>query len=198
MIGERLAVARKQRGFTQWDLAVAMGERYTQSMISAVERGRSSLLLDGAMNAARELGVSLDWLVGLSDDPSPPAEEASYQIVSAIGEQPTGPGYTVPTTVRESGIEVEQTRAFTVSGDSMHPTLPAGSIILVDGDRTDMRDNRIYLYRATGVLYVGRALDWPRSGWWWKSDNPDSARVKYEPSHEVLGEVRWVGQQTAS
>ena len=71
MLGYRLAAARKSKGLTQWDLAVALGDRYTQSMISTVERGRSSLLLDGAVKAAQELEVSLDWLVGLADDPTP-------------------------------------------------------------------------------------------------------------------------------
>ena len=56
---------------TQTDLAVALGERYSQSMISQVERGRSSLLLDGLVAAANELNVSADYLLGLSDDPKP-------------------------------------------------------------------------------------------------------------------------------
>ena len=43
-------------------------------MISHVESGHSSLLLDGAAEAGRKLGVSLDYLVGLTDDPTPSAE----------------------------------------------------------------------------------------------------------------------------
>ncbi|WP_425155482.1 S24 family peptidase [Candidatus Palauibacter sp.] len=42
-------------------------------MISAVERGISGLLLDGATKAAKTLNVSLDYLTGLSDDPRPAA-----------------------------------------------------------------------------------------------------------------------------
>ncbi len=74
MLGERLAAARKQAGLMQVELAVALGDRYDQTMISHVEAGRSALLLDGAVNAARELGVSLDYLTGLTDDPTPAAE----------------------------------------------------------------------------------------------------------------------------
>ena len=76
MIGERLLQLRKRAGLAQIDLAVAMGDRYSPSMISQVETGQRTLRLDGAINAARELGVSLDYLVGLSDDPRPYSEIA--------------------------------------------------------------------------------------------------------------------------
>ena len=45
-------------------------------MISAVERGRSALRLDGATKAAQTLKVSLDYLTGLTDDPTPAAQLA--------------------------------------------------------------------------------------------------------------------------
>ena len=61
----------------QVELAVALGDRYDNTMISHVEAGRSALLLDGATRAARELGVSLDYLVGLTDHPAPAAELAA-------------------------------------------------------------------------------------------------------------------------
>ena len=62
IFGQRLADARKRAGLSQVELAVALGDRYSQSVISDVERGRSGLLIDGLTNAARELGVSLDYL----------------------------------------------------------------------------------------------------------------------------------------
>ena len=42
-------------------------------MISHTEAGRSSLLFDGATKAAQELNISLDYLAGLTDDPTPSA-----------------------------------------------------------------------------------------------------------------------------
>ena len=74
MIGTRLRKARIEAGLTQVDLAVAMGDRYTSSMISQVESGLRSMRFDGAVNAASELGVSLDYLAGLTDDPTPYSE----------------------------------------------------------------------------------------------------------------------------
>ena len=76
MIGQRLRECRKRAGLLQIDLAVALGDRYDHSMISQVESGHKSLRFGGAVNAARELGVSLDYLAGLTDDPTPLAQLA--------------------------------------------------------------------------------------------------------------------------
>ena len=74
MIGDRLAESRRRKGLAQVELAVAMGDRYDQTVISAVEHNRSALRFDGLCNAAKELEVSLDYLFGLTDDPTPAAE----------------------------------------------------------------------------------------------------------------------------
>ena len=71
MLGARLAEIRKRRGLTQQDLAARMGGRYEQSFISKVEAGSRSLRLDGVIQAAEALDVSIDYLVGLADEPQP-------------------------------------------------------------------------------------------------------------------------------
>ena len=70
MNGERLKEARLAAGFGQIDVAVALGLE-SQSMISMVERGARSLTLEHTVMLAKFLGVSLDYLVGLSDDSRP-------------------------------------------------------------------------------------------------------------------------------
>ncbi len=77
MLGRRLAESRHRAGLKQVELAVALGDRYTASMISMVETGRSALLFDGATKAARELNISLDYLAGLTDHPEPAARLAA-------------------------------------------------------------------------------------------------------------------------
>ena len=77
MLGRRLAEARRRAGLKQVELAVALGNRYNQQMISHVEKGRSALLFDGATKAARELNISLDYLAGLTDTPEPAATLAA-------------------------------------------------------------------------------------------------------------------------
>ena len=71
MFGARLLESRKRVGLSQRRLAIKIGERYSGTMISHVEHGRSNLLLDGATKAAEVLNVSLDYLTGLTDDPAP-------------------------------------------------------------------------------------------------------------------------------
>ena len=53
---------------------MAVGDRYDQPMISHVEAGRKSLRFEGLVNAAKELEISTDYLVGLTDAPTPAAE----------------------------------------------------------------------------------------------------------------------------
>ena len=77
VFGERLADARKRAGLSQVGLAVALGDRYDQTMISHVEGNRRVLRADGLTNAARELLVSTDYLLGLTDNPTPAARLAA-------------------------------------------------------------------------------------------------------------------------
>ena len=70
MNSEHFKRAREAAGLGQIEVAVAL-ERESGSMISMVERGVRSLSLDHAVMAARLLGVSVDYLVGLCDDPRP-------------------------------------------------------------------------------------------------------------------------------
>ena len=77
MFGERLAAAREKAGLSQFQLALKLGDRYDRSMIGHVEHNRSELLVDGLTEAARVLEVSADYLLGLTDDPTPSAELAT-------------------------------------------------------------------------------------------------------------------------
>ena len=82
MLGQRIAQARKNAGLGQVELAVALGDRYDHSVISRVESGKSGLRLDGLAKAARELGVSTDYLLGLTDDPTPAVDRNGDRAAS--------------------------------------------------------------------------------------------------------------------
>ena len=141
MIGERLAKARKAAGMAQVELAVALGGRYDNTMISHVEHGRSSLLLDGAVRAAKELGVSLDYLTGLTDDPTPAAERSGTHAVlthdsSSSGLQEYSPVAThaIAETRSDAGaedtavrpIQVLEVMAAAGSGAQVYDETPVG------------------------------------------------------------------------
>ena len=67
----RLRQLREDRGLTQ--SAVADDLNCDQSLYSKYERGERSLPLDLAVKLAQVYGVSLDYLVGLTEDPAPKA-----------------------------------------------------------------------------------------------------------------------------
>ena len=82
LLAQRLADSRLRAGLTQEQLATALGPRYSQEMISHVERGRSAMLLDGVVRAARVLNTSLDYLVGITDEPLPLGRTARAGITA--------------------------------------------------------------------------------------------------------------------
>ena len=71
MRGDRLADARRRAGLSQKALADRMNTSITRQGIGNVEQGRSGILMASAVEAARILDVSLDYLTGLTDNPAP-------------------------------------------------------------------------------------------------------------------------------
>ena len=67
-MGERLAQIRKERGFTQAELAEKVG--ILQNIVSAHERGRLRLSAEMLIRFARALDVSTDDLLGIQKKPS--------------------------------------------------------------------------------------------------------------------------------
>ena len=117
MIGKRLAEVRKRAGLTQVDLAVAMGDRYNGPMISMVENNHSAFLMDGAVNAARELNVSLDYLAGLTDDPTPASQRERSRTRGKKFDDSPMPAHAIddPKAAYETGGDVLSVRPVEVN-----------------------------------------------------------------------------------
>ena len=101
----------------QLDLAVAL-EFESQSMISMVERGERSMSLDSAVKAANVLGVSVDYLVGVSDDPrtySSIAQELGQldAVRRELGDEPDE-AFALP--ANSGFVEVQEVEASAGSG----------------------------------------------------------------------------------
>ena len=189
MLGVRLAQSRKIAGLSQGQLAAAMGDRYDQTMISHVETGRSGLLGDGLSEAARVLGVSIDYLLGLTDDSRSVnllvgAAETSSNCAPDVVRIPlvdavTGAvmcrfddtvRYTLPFSSRwlgEQDLDPDDCCLMKVGGKFMEPTLPDGSTILVDRGRREFQDNCIYVMElrwpdleGSQTALVARRVTW--------------------------------------
>ena len=71
MFGRRLRTARVACQYTQDELAERM--RANRSWISGLETGQQSTLSAATIvRCAEALGVTADFLLGLTDDPTPP------------------------------------------------------------------------------------------------------------------------------
>ena len=65
--GERLAGKRRERGWSQRELARHAGVSHT--IVADVEKGaRHAISTDAAKKLARALGVSVDYLIGTFED----------------------------------------------------------------------------------------------------------------------------------
>ena len=92
------------------------------------------------------------------------------------------------------GIDPTRCVVIDVTGDSMEPTLPMGSSILVDRAQRRRRSDHIYVFRTEdGLLLVKRAVRHQR-GWVMASDNPEYPSAPWQADAEVIGEVRWMAR----
>jgi len=70
ILGKRLKQARKNKGLTQDYVAKILGTTY--QTISNYERGIRDPDTDSLTRLANLYEISIDWLLGLTDDPTPP------------------------------------------------------------------------------------------------------------------------------
>ena len=207
---------------TQVELAVELGDRYDKSMISHVENGRTALLLDGAVNAAKALRVSLDYLVGLTDDPTPAAELSRTANARSTHLEPDSwPDYVIAPFMQDvraaagSGALVfheaaEMRVAFHRSvlpswlrhdrlicvqavGDSMEPTIHDGDLVALDHSRNDPIDGQIFVVRTEDGLVVKRLRRRGTLSWTLTADNPAHPPRPADTEDRVIGRVAWSG-----
>ena len=91
-------------------------------------------------------------------------------------------------------IDATQAAVISVAGESMEPTLPDGSVILVDRARRRRRVGRVFVVRAEDGLLVKRAGKDRDGRWQLRSDNPTWHPVPWSADAEVVGEVRWMAR----
>ena len=90
------------------------------------------------------------------------------------------------------GLDPTQCTVINVMGESMEPTLPDGSKILVDRSQRRPRHGRIFVVRASDGLVVKRVEENEAGSWTLKSDQQEHESAPWGDS-EIIGEVRWIG-----
>lgn len=76
MLGERLFDLRKDAGLTQDDLSAIIN--VNKHSISSYERDKSEPPDEIKIRIAKYFGVSMDYLLGMTDNPNPYSEEHNY------------------------------------------------------------------------------------------------------------------------
>ena len=155
---------------SQRQLAGAMGGRYDQTMISHVESGRSGLVGEGLSKAAIVLGVSTDYLFGLTDEPTPAnllaqgtveSRKESVDLVRVpkiaqlrLGSDSGNDEYDSTIVARisfseewlkERGVDPGNCQLVDIRGDMMEPTIPDGSSIFVNLGAGEFKHNGVFL-----------------------------------------------------
>ena len=90
------------------------------------------------------------------------------------------------------GIEPARCVVADVQGESMEPTVPDGSSILIDCTRRRLREGGIFAVRTADGLIVKRAGEDVGGRWLLVSDHPGWPVMPWPDDAEIIGEVRWV------
>ena len=122
LLAKRLRLVRTRQGLSQEQLGNRTGS--SKHLISQVEQGRCGLTNPRLTSAAQALGVSVDYLFGLADDPTPP-HQLARRLTAA--------------NARVRDLEDQQAQAgITDDGDFIgvaHIAPAAGSGAVVDDER---------------------------------------------------------------
>ncbi len=104
--------------------------------------------------------------------------------------------------MERNGLLPGKVSAVVVTGDSMTPTLADGDTILVDHQRDEARQGRIFAVRRGRDLLVKRMQEEPVGGWMLTSDNEEYAPIGTGTDFAVIGEIvwrgAWLGEKRAS
>src|SRR5262249_52305909 len=83
VLAERLKRHRKSLGLNQAALAERTGIPY--QVISRIEHGHQSLYVERLAELAHTLNISADYLMGLTDDPTPPRKRSRLRKAVPVG-----------------------------------------------------------------------------------------------------------------
>ena len=203
----------------QIDVAVGIGFS-AHTAISNVERGRSSIHVDRVAPAARLLRVSTDYLLGVTDDPTPIDQKPSPNQIAGLsgadwliapyaqdvraaagaGLEPwheaADCGVALHRSVLPSWVRAEGLICIRATGDSMEPDIHDGDLVVLDRASTEPVDGQTFVLRTGDGLIVKRLR---RRGTTWEiaSDNRRYGPRGVAAEDRVIGRVAWSGPRRA-
>ena len=92
------------------------------------------------------------------------------------------------------GLVADRCSIIGVMGESMEPILPEGCVILLDRNRRQRREGRIFVVRTEDGLVVKRAGK-GTGGWQLVSNHPRWPDAPWPSDATIIGEVKWMARE---
>ena len=92
------------------------------------------------------------------------------------------------------GLDPTQCAVLRAQGESMEPTIAAGSSILIDRSRTRRRDGQIFVLRTAEGMVVKRTARGENGGWQLASGHPAWEPVAFRNDTVILGRIVWTAR----
>ena len=141
LFGKRLQVARKNKGLTLDELSRIYNEKYSAGLnkgtLSKYENEKQEPMISVVKNLSIILGVSVDYLLGTSDEVISERKGRKGVKIPVLGKVPAGvPVEAVEDIIDYEEITVEMAKdgeffGLQIKGDSMEPRICAGDVVIV-------------------------------------------------------------------
>ena len=181
--------------------AFARGAGMTDSLLRKYLSATSLPGLDKLLELAKAAGVRLEWLATGEGPMRHGAEPSQLSDLVAVRRYyvraSAGPGridereesveLALPRhLLRGLGVEPARAAVIQAIGDSMTPTIAPGELMLIElRDGEELHDGAIYVFRATGQLFVKRLVSVTDGTFEVKGDNEARSRV-FGPKDELV------------
>lgn len=199
--GQLLAAGREALGWSQWDLAAALNT--SQGTVSRYETGKRVPDYDRILEIGNATGLSVSYLMGLSDDPFNEPKSGPVYMRPVLGCIAAG----TPRAAIEQADDRHETssalyqdhpRGFwlQISGNSMNRLFPDGALVYVDPDM-EVRNGDVAVVFVNGDDATCKRIFWERGAIRLKPDSWDRdyqdrlifANDPDAPEVRVLGKV---------
>ena len=211
LLARRLLKARGDAGISRVEAARRAG--IADNSIYRYETGRNVPRSEILTSLAREYGRSVGWFLGEVPADTQPAWRFSPAPTGGLETDVGVTGLAVIATVAGSGVfgydesarywmpfrqdllvangvNPGHSRLVEVKGDSMHPTVKDGALVIVDASKYELRDGHIYLMSAGVEGVVVRRVYQDGRDWVVTGDNPACRPRTCDQQWEVYGEAR--------
>lgn len=217
-VGNRLKETRNLVGISRDHASASVG--VSRTTLQQWENGATEVSLETLEQLARLYKVSPQYLIFGTDGDTPtpiPIQSANdedykdvpiYDLAASAGTGKLVADENIRCYLKfpnwwfnERGLQHSDVAGLYTKGDSMEPTIPDNSLLLIDQSQTYLSDGKVYVVRVYDELYVKRIKRLPLvGGIQLISDNKDYASIDLtkqllaqENFFQVIGQVVHIG-----